>query len=314
MNIAFIGECMIELSRTETGYAQRFGGDTLNTAVYLSRLCQNGSDAHVHYFSALGIDPFSTQMLDAWRKEGIQTEGVYQDPSRLPGLYVIETSEYGERSFHFWRSDSAAKAMFEQPDSELWLAKLISNDVIFISGVTLGILSGEHRDTLYRYLRIAKSDGKKVIFDNNYRAQLWTDVHEAREAFDAVLAISDIALLSFEDDQAVFHSKDPLECFDRIQTQTPQELVIKNGGDDCWYSNAERLPQRFALEKIPNVKDTTAAGDSFNAGYLFRRFQGGSAQQAIESGHKLASKVIQHEGAIISADLLDQTSTPLQIA
>lgn len=37
--------------------------------------------------------------------------------------------------------------------------------------------------------------------------------------------------------------------------------------------------------------DTTAAGDSFSAGYLAERLSGGSAQQALR-GHRLAATVI----------------------
>ncbi|WP_312059146.1 PfkB family carbohydrate kinase, partial [Pantoea septica] len=47
------------------------------------------------------------------------------------------------------------------------------------------------------------------------------------------------------------------------------------------------------------IIDTTAAGDSFSAGYLSQRLTGGSPQAAAERGHLTASTVIQHRGAII---------------
>ncbi len=36
--VAIIGECMVELKKEHDELKQGFGGDTLNTAVYLSRL------------------------------------------------------------------------------------------------------------------------------------------------------------------------------------------------------------------------------------------------------------------------------------
>lgn len=62
--IAVIGECMIELSQKGADVSRGFGGDTLNTAVYIAR--QAAADAlSVNYVTATGTDSFSQQMLDA---------------------------------------------------------------------------------------------------------------------------------------------------------------------------------------------------------------------------------------------------------
>ncbi|MDP7642861.1 MAG: PfkB family carbohydrate kinase, partial [Alphaproteobacteria bacterium] len=75
--LAFIGECMIELTDTggsRGGATQRgFGGDSLNSAVYAAR-CLAGEDMAVAYVTILGDDPFSDEMLAAWRAEGVGTE------------------------------------------------------------------------------------------------------------------------------------------------------------------------------------------------------------------------------------------------
>ncbi|MCW1891257.1 hypothetical protein OK016_27340 [Vibrio chagasii] len=54
-NIAFFGECMVEISGSP---CLKFGGDTLNTALYLSRLTQN-KNLLVHYATGLGGDELS---------------------------------------------------------------------------------------------------------------------------------------------------------------------------------------------------------------------------------------------------------------
>ena len=69
--IALFGECMIELRGQMFGTMQQnFGGDTLNTAVYLARLGAEGG-VRVSYATQLGNDAYSKAMLEAWALEGI---------------------------------------------------------------------------------------------------------------------------------------------------------------------------------------------------------------------------------------------------
>ncbi len=67
--IAVIGECMIELSEKGADVKRGFGGDTLNTSVYIARQVDPAA-LTVHYVTALGTDSFSQQMLDAWHGMG----------------------------------------------------------------------------------------------------------------------------------------------------------------------------------------------------------------------------------------------------
>src|SRR6476661_6126347 len=93
--VASIGECMIELKQTERGlFSRGFGGDTLNTAVYLARL-----GVAADYITALGDDSLSDEMVAGWAAEGVGTKPVLRLPGKLPGLYMIETDAKGERRF-----------------------------------------------------------------------------------------------------------------------------------------------------------------------------------------------------------------------
>ena len=105
IRIAVTGECMVELLpvRSEGGEAlfrQGFSGDTLNTAVYLSRL----GGLETSYLSAVGNDPLSESMLDFWQGEGVDCSLVRRIPGASPGLYMIRNDRHGERSFFYWRS------------------------------------------------------------------------------------------------------------------------------------------------------------------------------------------------------------------
>ena len=97
--VASIGECMIELKQAGGGlYSRGFGGDTLNTAVYLARL-----GVAVDYITALGDDPLSAEMVAGWVAEGVGTGRVMRLPGKLPGIYLIGTDDKGERRFFHWR-------------------------------------------------------------------------------------------------------------------------------------------------------------------------------------------------------------------
>ncbi len=90
-SVLSIGECMLQLREERKGkFAQGFGGDSLNTAIYLSRLGIKSS-----YLTALGDDEWSNDMLAMWQKEGIDTSLVRQVPGRMPGLYIIQNSTGG---------------------------------------------------------------------------------------------------------------------------------------------------------------------------------------------------------------------------
>lgn len=81
--IAVIGECMIELSEKGADVKRGFGGDTLNTSVYIARQVDPAA-LTVHYVTALGTDSFSQQMLDAWHGENVDTSLTQRMENRLP--------------------------------------------------------------------------------------------------------------------------------------------------------------------------------------------------------------------------------------
>lgn len=88
---------MIELSQKGSDVKRGFGGDTLNTSVYLSRLVA-ASQLKVHYITAPGTYSFSDDMLQALQQE-VETSLIQRLENRLPGLYYIETDAHGERTF-----------------------------------------------------------------------------------------------------------------------------------------------------------------------------------------------------------------------
>ncbi len=297
INIAIIGECMVELQKKNGQLQQAFGGDTLNTALYLSRLTR-AHDVNVSYVTALGYDEFSSEMLNIWQKEGIDTSNVLQVKDKNPGIYYIETDETGERYFHYWRNEAAAKFLFEQPESGELVESLLGYDALYLSGITLAILTPTGREKLIEFLTLFKARGGQVYFDNNFRPKLWTDQQEAMHWYGKVLSMTDIAMLTFDDEQALYGDTQLDDCINRTSELGVKEIIIKRGADDCLVVDGQNR-EYVASNPVSNVVDTTAAGDSFSAGFLAKRLTGGNAQQSAYSGHCMAGQVIQHKGAII---------------
>ncbi|MEE4715304.1 sugar kinase [Pseudomonas alliivorans] len=301
--VALIGECMIELQQHADGSLhQSFGGDTLNTAVYLARLLGSGQ---VDYVTALGDDSFSDAMCKVWSEEGIGLGKVQRLPGRLPGLYCIQTDASGERRFLYWRNEAAVRDCFMTPAAEPILAALTSYDVLYFSGITLAVLGAEGRSRLLAMLAKARSRGAKVAFDNNYRPRLWASVEHAREAYLACLPYVDLALLTEDDEQALYGYTDTEQLLTAYRQRGIDEIVIKRGAQSCI---VETDGKRFEIptQKVERVVDTTAAGDSFSAAYLAARLKGEHPQQAAEAGHRLAGIVIQHPGALVPKSVMPQ--------
>jgi 2-dehydro-3-deoxygluconokinase len=296
--VCVVGECMIELQRAldrPAAMDYRFGGDTLNAALYLARLLGPG---RVAYLTGLGVDGMSDQMCAAWAGEGIDTALVQRLPDKLPGMYLIETDAAGERRFHYWRNDSAARHWLRAPGADAVLRQLGDAPMVYLSGISLAILSPDDRALLLAALAQCRAAGGKVVFDNNYRARLWESVEVARAAYGQVLALTSIALLTLDDEVALYGATDAETVLARTRALGVAEVVIKCGAAPCLVWADERLDV-VPAPVVAHVVDTTAAGDSFGAAYLAARVQGGSGAQAAAAGHRLAGAVIGQRGAII---------------
>ncbi|MEX2615292.1 MAG: sugar kinase [Alphaproteobacteria bacterium] len=292
--VACIGECMLELSGADNrAMTLSYGGDTLNTAVYLSRL-----GIETDYVTALGDDPYSDWMIDQWQAEAVGTSLVVRARGRVPGLYAIRTDGAGERQFFYWRDQAPARDLFSFPESDALAGRLVGYDCIYLSGITLSLYPAESRAILYGLLDAVRRNGCRIVFDTNYRARGWSDAGAARRVMSEILTRTDLALPTFGDDYQVFGDADAAACADRLHAAGVAEAVVKRDAAGCLVSAPD------IREHVPTVAradplDTTGAGDSFNAGYLAARLSGAGPVEAARRAHRLAGEVIMHRGAIM---------------
>ena len=299
IRFAAIGECMLEVQANGFGPAVfSYGGDTFNTAVYLRR-CSSPAEIDVSYATGLGTDQLSQSLFKEWQGLGLKLDEVEYIEGRLPGLYLIETDNHGERTFHFWRENSAARAYFQAPQTAL--EKHAANlDCLYFSGISLAILDTPSRLRLFALLNRAKSNGCRVVFDNNFRPKLWPDRKLAQNVYLEAFASCHTAMITLDDHQAVFECASLDDALAHAQGLAIPEVVIKRGADPTLVRqelSSEWL--HIPTQEVEQVVDTTAAGDSFAAGYLSRRLCGNNAENAATFGNALAAKVIQYRGALI---------------
>ena len=307
--VACIGECMIELKQAQGGsqaglFSRAFGGDTLNTAVYLARL-----GVEVDYITALGDDPISDEMIANWAAEGVGTGRVARLKGKLPGIYMIQTDEFGDRRFYHWRESAAARSLMDLPETDDVLNSLATYDVAYLSAITLSIYSAVGRAKLIAALNRARKHGARIVFDTNFRARGWPDPDVARAVFDEAFAASDIVLASTEDLLPLY----PYESDEQVMERIPcSEAVLKllQPGSIVRFEGVSREVRAESVTRP--VVDTTAAGDSFSAAYIAARLEGAEPAEAARAGHRLGGVVVCYPGAIIPRSAMPPNTLPDQ--
>ncbi len=297
--VACIGECMIELKQAAGGLLSRgYGGDTLNTAVYLARLGV-ASD----YITALGDDPLSDEMIAGWASEGVGTRLVMRLPGKLPGIYMIQTDDKGERRFFHWRESAAARSLMDLPETTEILNSLVSYDIVYLSAITLSIYSDDGRARLFAGIKRAREAGARFAFDTNFRARGWPDLNIARAVYQDAFGLADIVLASTEDLLPLY----PGATNENLLARIPGGEVVLKLSEPASIVRTDGVSHQTKAKPISKpVVDTTAAGDSFAAGYVAARLADADPAEAADAGHRLAGVVVCHPGAIIPRAAMPQ--------
>jgi 2-dehydro-3-deoxygluconokinase len=294
-----IGECMVEMSPAATpgDYRMGFAGDTFNTAWYARRLLS--PDWAVDYATSVGTDSASERMLAFISGARIGTGHVQRHPERTVGLYLIEL-QGAERRFSYWRGQSAARTLAD--DAGRLADALKGAELVYFSGITLAILDPAGRAALLRAVGDARAAGATIAFDPNLRPRLWPDTATMCGGIMQAAATADIVLPSFDDEAAHFGDASPRATADRYAGQGAGLVVVKNGPGAVMTRAGGRIDTHDPVRVAVPV-DTTAAGDSFNAGFLAARVGAGAPlADCVASANRLAARVICGRGALVPVD------------
>ncbi|PTM92714.1 sugar kinase [Mycoplana dimorpha] len=289
-----IGECMVELRQAGGDLLRKgFAGDTFNTAYYARLFLP--ADWSVDYFTAVGTDPISDELLAFAEGHGVGTGRIVRIEGRSPGLYMIHLKD-GERSFSYWRSASAARLLAR--DGDRLRAAIEASDVIAFSGITLAILPAEDVETLLSELRRAKASGKLVAFDPNIRPRLWDSAERMRATISDGARAASLVMPGFDDEVTHFGDASIDATIDRYRMLGTANIVLKDGGNGITLAFGDERTH-VPSAKVETIVDTTSAGDSFNGAFLARLATGADPQPAARFAAEVAAAVIQHHGALV---------------
>ena len=299
-----IGECMMELREADKDTLYRsYAGDTYNSAVYAKRWA---ADLNVSFFSALGRDPLSDQMIDVWQSHGLNCSCVLKSDDRLPGIYAINIDEHGERSFVYWRDQSAATRMMQLLEKAGGVSVLGQHDIAYVSGISFAILSELDKEALLSLLIALKSRGAKIAYDPNVRLRMWDNRELARRWNDRVYQICDIALPGLEDHSTLYGHTNHTHVKSYLSQFAISKIIIKCDDDGVYVYEDTEPAQHHPFQAAARQVDSTAAGDSFAGTYLAAQLSGSSTKQSVIAAMKVARIVVQHKGAIAPREAMSE--------
>ena len=285
---------MVEIAPADGGLCrQGFAGDTFNAAWY-ARQCLP-PDWAVDYGTCVGTDAVSDAMVAFIAAQGIGTGAIRRVPDRTVGLYLISLKD-GERSFSYWRGQSAARVLAED---SAWLAGVMDGRaVIHVSGITLAILPPEGRARLAAALAQARAGGALVAFDTNLRPRLWESPQAMKDGLSLGARVADVVLPSFDEETALFGDATPADTAARYAALGARVVAVKDGAGPLtlWAGGAV---QAVPAVPVAQVVDTTAAGDSFAGAFLAGLATGRPLADAAGAAMAVAARVIQARGALV---------------
>lgn len=293
MDILGIGECMIELDAEGTldqsdVFRRQVGGDVYNTLVACSRL---GSRAG--FCTRVALDGFGQVLLRHFEENRIDTRWVQGVSHGVNGVYFIAHNSQGGHAFVYYRKDTAASQITPQ---QITPAMVSGASIVYATGVTQAI-SSTARQAVLRAFDLARSQGRLVAYDPNYRPNLWNHTDQALEALTEVLPYVDVILPSLADLQPLFGFADVAHALEFFRLRGVPIVIVKQGeqGITLGFRNHQ---EHLAPWPVERVVDTVGAGDAFNGGFLHGLLQQRSLVDCARIGLMVAAKSLESPGPI----------------
>ena len=249
--ILCVGEILADMIGVKNGnelkYDRKAGGAPFNVACSIKRF-----GAKASFIGAVGNDLIGDFLIDFVSKQNLDGGKVYKDEKRNTTLAFVELDENGERSFCFYRKNTAD---YNIPEIENKFIEEV--DVVHIGSLMLSEQVG--KEFAVNLAKKAKALGKIVSFDVNFRTDIFPNKNEAITIYKQMLELSDI----------VKFSEDEVEIFTQeyIDENLKDKLVCTTLGSD-----GSMWAYKGRTGKVPSIKvkpvDTTGAGDAFYGGVL----------------------------------------------
>lgn len=292
IDIAIIGECLIELSANGTladtsTLNKYFGGDTVTTAVAMARLGGN-----VTYITKVGNDGFSEFILSSLQKEHIDTSLIKTNDEQN-GMYIVSKTPESKEVLYYKRKTAASKLSIEDLNEEC-IKKL---KLVYSTGVVQSLSAGS-RELVRETFKCAKENDVLTAYDPNYTSCFMNSV-DTKEFFEEIIDYTDIIFLSFKNDAFKLYE---IESADKVikylWDKGVKVVVIKSHIDKGYYTGYNGEINFTEFYNTQKAIDTTASGDVFNGGFLYALTNGYSPFDAAKFASVVSGLQTQNYGAI----------------
>jgi 5-dehydro-2-deoxygluconokinase len=282
LDVITIGRASVDLYGQQIGsrlediqsFAKSVGGCPANIAIGAARLgLQSGLVTRV------GDEQMGRFIREQMRREGVALDGIITDPRRLTALVLLAVEN--DRSFPliFYRENCADMALTAE---EIDPAFIRSARAVLVTGTHF---SKPHTSAAQnKAIDIAKSNGGKVVFDIDYRPNLWGLAgHGAGEEryirseevslrLQEILPKSDLIVGTEEEIHIAAGEEDTLKALRRIRQSSAATIVVKRGPMGCVVFPGDipdRIEQGIVGSGFPiEVYNVLGAGDAFLSGFL----------------------------------------------
>ncbi len=266
-DLVCVGEALLELNQQGEGslgqraYREGHGGDASNVAIAAAR-----QGARVAFVSAVGDDMAGHSFLDLWRRESVDSSAVVIDADHSTGLYFVSYDEAGHHFSYLRRGSAASHHVLDTVGRRI----IEGSQILFASGISLGI-ADRAADATFDAMALARSAGRRVAFDTNFRPKLWPR-QRASGVIQQGLRAADIAFPGLEDMRLLVEIADPDAIVDLCLSLGPRIVVLKMGpaGAIVATPNCRWRVTAFPCHPI----DATGAGDTFCGSFLARLVAG----------------------------------------
>ncbi len=292
IDIAVIGECLIELSANGTladtsTLNKYFGGDTVTTAVAIARLGGN-----VTYLTKVGNDGFSEFILSALKKENIDTSLIKTNDEQN-GMYIVSNTLDKKEVLYYKRKTAATKLSIEDISEDI-IKKL---KMVYSTGVVQS-LSASSRELIRETFEIARRNDVMTAYDPNYTTCFMNSV-DTREYFEEIIDLSDIVFSSLKSDsQRLYEMDSPEKIIQYYWDRGVKIAVIKSHVDNGYYTGYRGNIDFTEFYNTQKAIDTTASGDVFNGGFLYAITNGYTPSDASKFAAVVSGLQTQNYGAI----------------
>jgi fructokinase len=256
------GESLIDMvsfagEKGEVQYSPHVGGSILNSAIALGRL---GADAY--YCGAVSNDTFGGLIEDCLRDSKVQKGFIIKTNRPTTHAYADVTD--GVAKYTFVDEHSAGR-LIDENSLKPFVNKIKNAKALLVGGISL---QAEPSGTSWQWVIDQVAGGCVIYFDANIRPDFIEDKDKYLERFERLTRKVDIIKISEEDYSYLYGEQDFAKLSSEWLEKGVKLIILTLGekGAKVIFDGGREIS--VGVEPV-KVIDTIAAGDSFNAGFLF---------------------------------------------